>query len=493
MWDSNAKSFDLNEDALWVCEVERLYRQQLQKEYPEANIGDASGTQTTFQGRDKIAYYVSKNTDGKSEFDIVAKFTMEIKQSRKVYYVIFPDSQGLNGLSSVIEGKYKSLEEAEERLRELQIPYLLNGLPIEGQVESREVVGYDKYTFTYNALLEYERTDLEMFSYNVCFGIKFEEKFVAFMDYLRDPQLFYDRFIMQIDYAMGKDNKSAFELNVNALAEGETPESAISKAEQGKIIMKRGAEKVLEVAESKGASPQWLSMVDLMTVILEDLSGGAQFNAKSGAADSGIKVERLQAQGSLQAKPFLDNLRRWKVAVGRNILWWLQHHETAEDVIRVQGGALTQEMMQLLEQNGVYKPSQFSKGDGYLTINEEGNELSYLADSKFELEVTEEAMSDNEKRAHLLTAMEVEKTDPMFAQSIEFKKYKIGLMDNLPPDVRYKMIQEMEGIQQQNQAMAQQKAQAENQKMQNDYDLEKQKLNIEKAKLIQGAQPGTFA
>ena len=149
--------------------------------------------------------------------------------------------------------------------------------------------------------------------------------------------------------------------------------------------------------------------------------------------------------------------------------------------------------MQLLEQNGVYKPSPFSKGDGYLTINEEGNELSYLADSKFELEVTEEAMSDNEKRAHLLTAMEVEKTDPMFAQSIEFKKYKIGLMDNLPPDIRYKMIQEMEGIQQQNQAMAQQKAQAENQKMMNDHDIEKQKLNLEKAKLIQGAPAGTFA
>lgn len=484
MWDSNAKSFDLSDDALWVCEVEKLYREQLEEEFPNAQISDASASEGTFQGRDKNAYYISKNNDGKNAYDIISKFTMEIKSPRTIYYVIFPDSQGLNGLASVIEGKYKSREEAEERLRELQIPYLLQGLPIEGQIESRDVVGYDRYIFTYNSLLKYEQTDLEMFSYNVCFGVKFEEKFVAFMDYLRDPQLFYDRFIMQIDYAMGKDNKAAFELNVNALAEGETPETAVAKVEQGKIILKRGVDKVLQVAESKGASPQWLGMIDLLTVILEDLSGGGQFNAKSGTGDSGIKVQQLVQQGSLQVKPFLDNLRRWKVAVGRNILWWLRHYETAEDVIRVQGGALSPEMLQLLEKNGIYAPSQFSKGDGYITLNQEGNELSYLADSKFELEVTEEAMSDNEKRAHLLTAMEVEKTDPIFAQSVEFKKYKIGLMDNLPPDIRYKMVQEMEAIQQQNQEMAKQKAQAENEKMQNDYDIEKQKLNIERAKVL---------
>lgn len=495
MWDSNSKEFDISEDALWACELEKEYRVQIEKEYPNIKVAQvAAGQQGTFQGREKIPYYVQKASQDErvNDYDILGKFTFYIKSPRKIYYVIFPDSEKLNGLTSVVEGKYDSKEEANERLRELNIPYLLQGLPIEGSVESRDIVGYDKYVFTYNKLLEYEKTKLERFPYDVCFGVKFEEKFVSFMTYLRDPQLFYDRFIMQIDYAMGKDNKSASELNVNALAEEETSTSALNKIEQGKTILKKGYEKAFEWVESKGASPQWLQMVDLLSVILEDLSGGAQFQAKSNAGDSGIKVQQLVAQGSLQAKPFLDNLRRWKVNVGKNILWWLQHYETAEDVIRVQGGALSDEMIALLQKNGIYAPSQMSKGGGFLTINKEGNELSYLADSSFELEVSEEALSDSEKHAKFLIASEQEKADPIFLQSNSWRKYKISLLD-IPQEIRHNILQEIDEAQKQQQQAQQMAMQAQQQQNADKLNIEQQRINTEKAKIISGAQPGTFA
>lgn len=451
MFDPNSVQYDINKDALWVCEIEKVYRKLLDKEYGVSPIDNLrEGNTTVFQGREKQSYYIRRNTDGNNNYDIISKFNFYIKQPKKLYYVIFPDSESLVGTSNMVESKHETRAAAEARLRELQIPYLLQGLELEGSVESKDSVGLDKYVFTYDRILEYESTDLEMFPYNVFFGIKLEDEFISYMDVLKDPQKWYDRFIMQIDYAMGRDNKIASTLNVTKLAENETPDTALAKIQNGETILVSSSDDVLRYVDSKGANPQWMGMIDLLTAVMEDLGGGAPFQSKAMSGDSGRKVDSLIAQGSLIAKPFVDNLRRWKRLVGRNILWWLQHYETAQDVIRVQGGTLTPEMIELLQQGGIYKPSKFDKDSGYLTINQEGNELSYLKDSSFELEVSEQAMSDNEKNSQFIIATTQEKTNPLFMQSLEWQKYKLSLMP-IPQSIRFKMIQELEALQKQSQ------------------------------------------
>jgi hypothetical protein len=479
MWDANSKEFDLNEDALWVCELDKLTRRMVNQEYgiPKDEVSKLTeGNTSSFQGREKNSIYLTKNANGQNDFDILTIFKFYLKTPRNVWYVVFPDSESLNGAGNVLESKHNTKDAAEKRLRELQLPYLMENLPLEGSVEHRIEKGIDKYRFTYDRLIDVEETDLEMFPYNVYFATRFENLIASFMDYLKDPQKFYDRFVMQIDYALGKDNRQATQLNVNGLAEEETATSALQKIERGETVLVKSYEQVLQGMKGGAANPQWMGMIDLLTVILNDLGGGQQFQAKGNASDSGRKAEAMIGQGALYAKPFLDNLRRWKILVGRNMLWWMQHYEEAKDVIRVQGGALSPQMVELLTKNGIYAPSQLNDGSGFVTLNEEGKELSYLRDSAFELVVTEEAMSDTEKHTQFLIASTEEQKDPMLLQSMEWRKYKLSLLD-IPMNVRFAIMKELDDIKkQQAQMMEQQQAQLEQQNA--------EKVNLEKAKIL---------
>ena len=484
MWDPNCTSYNLNDDfngALWVCEADTEYRKTLAYKYGYKGTlveNLKEGQFATFQGRRKLHYYVTENKKN-HEYDIVTLFNLYIKAPRTYYYVIFEDTSGLIGNSNVIESKYNSRKEAEEHLRELQLPYLMQGLPLEGSIEEKDGIGYDKYIFTYDKVLEYEKTELEMFPYDVYRAIHLGDNFCSFMDLLRDPQIWYDRFIMQIDYALGKDNKVAKELDVTKLANGETPETALQKIEEGKTILKRGVGPALSAVEMKGVNPQWFQILDILTMVFEDLSNGQQFNAKANAADSGRKVEALVAQGGLGVKPFFDNLRRWKVGVGKNIISWMKKYEVVQDIIRIEGGALTPQMIELLKQDELYEPSKVQEGAGYVTLNK--GDLTYLKDAEFELEVTEEPLSETEQAARLQNALDQLKIDPMLQQSLVYREYIISQMQ-IPADLKYKLLAELKQIQQANQANAEAQRQMAN-----------RKLDIDAAKVINTSPKGTFA
>lgn len=496
MWDANSKEYDINEDALWCAKVEKEYRKLVEQNHGKLSTEDIdkinTGSIGNFQGRDKLSYYIKKSDNGQADYDIISLFNFYIKVPRKIYYVIFPDSEQLNGVTNVIESKHRKKEDAEERLRELQLPYLLQGLPLEGDVEVKTELCIDRYLFCYNKILEYEETDLKRFPFDVYFAVRFENLFCSFMDLLVDTQYWFDRFIMQIDNAMGKANKGAMQLNTNnTLAEGETPSSAVRKLNNGEVILTRTNDDVFKFIESKGANPQWLGMIDLLMMIGNEIGGGQQFNAKANAGDSGIKVNSLISQGNLYAKPFLDNLRRWKIGNGRNILDWLERYETAEDVIRVQGGALTPEMIELLTKNGIYAPSQFKKGEGYVTVNQDGNEDSYLKDSSYELDVSEEALSDNEKHQHFAVALEAEKVDPTLQASPSWGEYKLSLMD-IPQDLRYKIIEERKEQMRKAEEQQQKMEQMAQQQMLKADERAKQEMDLKKAEIINKAPVGTF-
>lgn len=483
MYDPNSKSYDISEDALWCVEIDKQYRKLINKKYkikPEEIKTMATGNALGFEGRDKINYYITPNNLS-DDYDVLTIYNFYLKVPKTIYCVIFPDTEGLTDAGGIIDSKWDSESEAEERLRELQIPYILNGLPLEGTVEEKETIGIDRYLFNYERILEYESTDLEKFPYDVCFAVKWEDKFISYLEILKDPQKFYNRFLMEIDKALGKDNKTASQLNVDALSESETEETALQKIESGDTILARSGEDVLKYIENKGANPQWLQMLDVITMIMQDLSGGEWWNSKAKAGDSGTKVNSLIAQGSLLTKPFLDNAQIWRRLVGKNILWWLQHYESAKDVIKVQGGALTPEMLKILQNEGLYKPSKITYGEGFLTVNDEEIGLSYLKDADFELVVTEQALSETEKQGKLALAIQQEQIDQSLMLSPAWREHKLQLSD-VPPDVRQKIMAEIQAAQQAVQAQQQQKN-----------EMEQQRINTEKARVLTNAQPGTFA
>jgi hypothetical protein len=471
VWDRNSIKYDINEDAMWCAEVEKMPRTVLEK-IEGINTTDMSIGSTSFEGRETKNYYVYGNGRN-SDYDILSVYNFYIKTPRQIHCVLFPDSESLFG-DGVIFEKFRTKKEAERKLRELQTDYILAGYKAEGEVVPKTELRLDRYKFCYNKIIDYEETELEFFPYNLFRAIHFEGKFISMMDFLKDPQHVIDRMWMQIDFSIGKSLKNFFVAVKNMIDEPE--ENFVKKMNitGGIGWVKSLREEAIKEVSGKGANPQWFSVIDMMVGYLEDLMGGKNFQGlDAGANQSGRSVIAQSQEGQKLTIPLFDNLSRWKESVGKNILWWLEHYETAEDVIKVQGGALTPEMIQLLTQNGIYTPSQFQKdGTGWVTVNQEGNELSYLRDAQFELYVTEAALSDTDKQMKLINYENAIQGIPMLMQTPTFISEYLDAM-GFRKDQIQKAVSEMTQIQQ----AAAQTAQEQNARENADVNIKQQKAN----------------
>lgn len=491
VWDLNAREYEVRKDALWMAEVDRVTREYINAKYGElAGKGVTAGqSPSALVGRDKINYWIKSATiaDSENNYDLISLFYHTQMTYRTYWYVLFPDSANLHNLPSPLVGRYKTNEEANKVLRGLQIPYALKGLRYEGEVVELERPAIDYYEFTYNKILFYEQTDWECHPYDIYFSIKFEDKFVSYQDFLNDPQLIIDRMWSQIDYSMGRDIKNVYEGNRSALDPSETPESATAKANvTGGIIWTKSREQVFRAIQSQGANPQWINAIESMIRYLEDMSGGRTFQGMAeSSGQSGRAIKNLQQAGQVMSSAFIDAFNRFKKSLGENVIWWIKEYESEEDTIRVLGGSLSPEMVQLLKQEDLYQDSYNNNGDGYVTINKGG--VSYLKDALVELVIQEEGMTETAKEKRYAQLNEVATNDPNMAMSPTFRKLRLESMDINWAD-KQKIIQETEQIQQQQQeALAEQQA-LEKQKVQMQYgkdqlDKEEQQANTAKAKI----------
>ena len=402
VWDVNSVKYDLS-DAVFTSEVERLYRQELKAEGFEADEV-AEGVITTFEGRDKFSYYVNANQRGERDLDVISKFTHYQRVYRDYYVLNFPDSQTLISPNSIILEEYRSKSKADQRLRELNFIYMAAGFEPEGEVVKVTKPKIDKYVFTHNRIHEYEQLEIEFFPIDVYFAVKFADDFIAFADFLYWPSVWFNRIMSQMDYSMGVDTKNVKELNVNALADNETPDSAADKAnETGAVVYKKTPEPIFTNVQSAGMNPQWVQIASIIQTLMEDMGGGRNFQGLAeGGGQSGRAVLALQNQGILVASLLFDNLRRWKKQVGEKILKLASVHETTEQIIRINGEELTPQMMELLQNQGLFKPSMKEDGSGFVTVNKEDQGLPYLKDAEFELTVSEQPLTDGQKEATYL-------------------------------------------------------------------------------------------
>ena len=457
VWDSNNKAYDIDEDGLFIAKIDRVHRYELESEYGDI-INEVAENDEDW-GRSKDSYYISPNKNGVAQFDIISKITHYQKVIRKQYYVTHPDSKKLLGLNSQVVDKFNSKKEADRKLRELNIPYIVNGLDIEGSVEDHDEVGYDKYVFADRKILEYEKTDLPSFPIKVFKCFTFENDFWSFMDMLKSPQIFMDRLFSQIDYTFGTDIKNVYQLNTNALSENETPESAMLKARKtGGVIQTNSNELAIQSVPSKGINPQWLQVANIMQGFVEDFAGGRSFQGLGeGSGESGKAINMKKQQGTLVAALMLDNLSRWKQSVGELILWFEQEFDTVERQIKVQGDELSPEMMQLLQQNGIFTPSQVNPDTGFVNVNRGG--IPFLKDADFELVVTEASLTNTEKEYKFFSMLEAGRSIPILQGSTKYAMLLLRYNPDITSKDRNELLKDLE---------AQQKAQAEAAKKESD-------------------------
>jgi hypothetical protein len=479
VWDINSRDY-LHDDALFVAKLRRRYRRDMVEEYGEIAQKIPYGNDFFTMGgfsRDIQNYMIQTNKAGKMDYDVLTEVTHYHKVQR-TYYCAMMDAvvtpQGT--IDAQIIGKFRNKKEAEEKLKEALFPFLSQGVQVNGGVIEKKEWKYDKYVFSLVGIVEYEETELTYPPIIVYRAFQFQDEWWTMTDLLKDPQIFMDRLMSQIDYSIGTDVKNAFEIDTTKLDTAKnTPEQAAAKlTKTGGIIYKIGMNKVVSKIESGGVNNQYFELYGIMQQTIEDLAGGRSFSGlKDASEESGKAIALKQAQGQMLAGLFIDNLTRWKQRVGEVVLEWKGLFQNVERTIKVAGGSLSQEMRMLLQQNNLYADSQVHPGTGYVKIPEQ-NGMSYLKDAKLELLITEGELTETDRDTKLKQVLmigQITGTPPPIELVLEYSD-----MDYSAKQKWMKAAQEQK--QQQQEMMAQQQKNVQD------------KRNIEKAKVLQkGIEP----
>ena len=466
VWDTNARDY-LLADALWCAKIDRMYRFEQEQMYGKVDINGEKlnlNTDDSAIGRQKSSYYISKDPNQKEQFDIISVFTHFQKVVRKYWYVIHPDPENILG-EGVYMKRFRKKKEAEMHLREINIPYIVNGMDRMGEVRDKDEAGIDKYVFADGKILKYEETKDPSFQPKLYRSFHFEDDFWCFMDVLKSPQKFYDKLWAQIDYSFGSDIKTVYQLNVNALADGMTYEKAKEIIVQtGGVVPSNSSEAIMLAIKAQGVNPQWLQVATIAQGLMEDFGGGRSFSGLGDeSGESGRAINLKKQQGALVAFLMLDNLARWKQAMGEFALYLHSEFDTVERQIKVQGGELSPEMLQILNGNGIVTQSQVEQDSVYVKVGG----IDFLKDAELELTVTEAALTSSEKESQYLQLLEMGRANQALWQMPAYLMMLLEYQPNIPQKLRKQLIEQINQANQQ----AQEQAQTDS--------------NIEKAKILQ--------
>lgn len=315
-WDSSAKSYNLD-DALFIATGETFSRESVERKYGRvSSSGDPLFTHSFYRSDSGNLFRGGKDT--------VRLINHYCRSSVREFVLVFNDWRDYHRLpGGVYAGKFSSREKAGNRLRELHIPYLENDLEVPiHEIVPVEGVQITKYVMTGGEILDIIDLPLNRIPVSIYRPFHFENRFWTLADLLVEPQIFLDRVFMQIDYSFGRDVKNVYQGNVHALAESETPETALRKAEKtGGIIWTRTGEEVFRPLKVSGVNPQYFQIAAVMQGFIEDLAGGRSFHGLADYSnESGKAIIAKQKQGLLAAGLVLDNLRRWKCDLGEKLL-----------------------------------------------------------------------------------------------------------------------------------------------------------------------------
>lgn len=327
-WDSGARDYNLN-DALFIAVGETFQRESVERKYGKiSSYGHPLFTNSFYRDENSTSL-----RGGKDTVRLINHFA---RATVREYILLFNDHRNLASLhNGVYAGKFRTRHEAEKAVRELNSLYLERDL----EVPMSEIVPVEgeritKYIITGGEIVDIIELPLTTMPVAIYRPFQFGNRFWSLADLLVEPQIFLDRVFMQIDYSLGRDVKNVYQGNVHALAESETPETALRKAERtGGIIWTRTGEEVFRPLKVSGVNPQYFQLAAVMQGFIEDLAGGRSFHGMSEYSnESGKAILAKQKQGMLAAGLVLDNLRRWKCSLGEKLLEATLQYEGEEAV-----------------------------------------------------------------------------------------------------------------------------------------------------------------
>ena len=227
----------------------------------------------------------------------------------------------------------------------------------------------------------------------------------------------------------------------NIEAAGITKEEAIRALKEDHIVPV-GQAGTFNPIKSQGFNPQYAEVMQIMLSLIDEIGGGKTFSGNANSThQSGKAVNMLVAQGQMLTDAFIDNRNRFLQDLGRKTLYQIKKYDSAPYVARIEGGSLSPEMLQLLQQDNQFIQSKENPAAGYLKMNEGGS--NYLEDAEFDLDIVEESQNENKMAMEYEMMGQIEQSDEDLKLSPTWRKKKLEHIPNLDYSDRNKIIKEI--------------------------------------------------
>jgi len=408
MWDTNCKKYNISRYANWACESVFITRQELADTYPDLaeKIKLIPEKETSEAGEKADQYkmwYMSNN--GMNYINVVKFWERRFKKFYKTTYAKGIDQQGQLVTEIRDEDTKPDIPEMNDLERNMMLQQGAE-FPVSTMSRTKEYLTLYLFSKDLSEILEEKEIDSRIIPRH-CFFANFDDGEIwSFYDLLKDPQKIIDRYFTQIDASIGKLIKNSYQIEWNKLHPDDQADWAnIAKdlVSGGGMIRSMGGGDVIKPIDSNSVPPQLFTTMQLIVSVLEDIAGGRNVQGlQENSGESGRAVLARQQQGFLVAYLYIYNLTRFIKGLGEGLNEDINEvYGTSEErIIDITDNSLDELVKMKFQKMGIYKPSEFMRGRGYLKINKQiGDKM--LGEAKSRIIIMEGKYEPTEKQRKL--------------------------------------------------------------------------------------------
>lgn len=377
MWDLNALEYDKS-DGIWVATHEFLSKRELKVLFPDkARLIERMSfdVDEIFDLTLSAEYRQSLLDDDREAIALIRHYE---KRWEPRYFI----QDVTNGLyeSTYFDDQRAAEEEIERRKDEFSqtVAMMLS----EGAEDIPEfpqfLVKRDTYPVVYKtcvageAELSHGVIDEPFFPVDIYHPFWVDGDWYCPLDVSKDGQRYFNKMFSLADHWIGTQSKGLILYNTSSVSKAEAERVKKAFSGTGGLV---GVKDISEYKEfvSAGPSFQLFNLMELAKQTMEDNAGGRNYmGRKETASESGVAVRQRVEQAGLSAFVIFDNLRRWKMAVGEHMAWYLTTYMTYPEVVRIEGEELVEQVERTFSQSigkDWFKKSALKPGVGYFEVN----------------------------------------------------------------------------------------------------------------------------
>jgi hypothetical protein len=355
VWDLNTTQIDFS-DTRWMARVIPMTRAEAYETLPEY--------EEQIQKADRSyahAYYIMKQA-----FTPLQSVTFDniglSSSARDLIYVIehYEKIRQLRYIVVDLIGNtepmvFDSEAEANKYYDGLVTGYIEGGQPIidEKGKDNVFIAEIKRDCFLQNLLIGNEcvasqMTDLAAFPYQVFFANYMDGDFWSYADALISPQRFINRMVSEWDLQIGRANKQFATVIEHKLANGWDFNRFMTARSQTGAAVPVQDHSAIQFHPNQPAHPDIPKVLGMSQSFMMELAGGANaMGMQENAAESSKAVRARQAAAGLAKLPMYENLTRWRKSVTENIVWYLRQFLDDDQIIRIIGPGSKPQFLEL--------------------------------------------------------------------------------------------------------------------------------------------------